>query len=418
MMRASGPVTRGVIFAAGYVVVVQNSNLPVPLKLFFLALSLMMAVLSAASLVSRPRELPGKIPRSIIWSIALAAAMLLLGLASLVWTPATGLDQWIRDALTYIFFPVAILIGLDFGLAASRRLIWATIWALGLFGAAAFSVTWLQRRGADSINVESFGIASSFVPIPAIALGLAIFCIAERRSFAALFGSLLVAGILIVSGGRTIWIYVLVGVAVALAAAVFTGRVARAAIVVVGAILGAAAALSVSAQYGSGIAADRFSWFSRFADNGWLVFAADGSAIERSRAYDWTLQLWADNPLWGRGWGQPFPSVTSGTLNSEIYTLDSPFVALAKFGVVGAAVWSVAVILSIGVALHMARRETVTKVSIVIAVTMAAVLVLNGYPLENRGFPIFIFCIIAQACGALREPDRICQKIRGERVEA
>lgn len=400
-MRYNGPIFRGVVFAAGYVVVVQNAGIPVALKLAFLGLTLVLAAISGVRLIRGA----GRLPWGMRIGVTLSALVLATGFVSLVWTPATDPQDWLRDALTYIFFPAAVLIGLEFGLTATRRQVFALLWTIGAFGALAFTVTWLQRRGAEGVDVESFGLASSFVPVPAIALGLGIFCASARVRGLALMGALVLSGVLILSGGRTIWLYLSIGFLVAACIALFfPGRAVRVGILLGTTVASALGALTLSASLAGGIAADRVQWFSRLLANGWTTFSNDGSAVERVRAQEWAHQLWLADPVWGRGWGQPFQSVTTGVVTGAIFTLDSPLIVLVKVGLVGTVLLIIALVCVFGSALRLTRGDRQIRASVIIALAMAAVLTLNGFPLENRGFSIFAFCLIAQAAVASRQP--------------
>ncbi len=400
-MRINGPLLRGIVYAAGYVIVVQNAGIPVTLKLAFLALTLVVAVVSGAQLLRRARP----IPRGVAVAIVLPLGLLAVGFVSLVWTPSTDPQDWLRDALTYIFFPAGVLIAFEFGLAATRRQMFALLWTVGTFGALAFTITWLQRRGAEGIDVESFGLASSFVPLPAIALGLGVFCASNRTRFAGLAGALVLSGVLILSGGRTIWIYLAVGFLVAgIVACLYPGRLLRLGILLATAAGSAIGALTLSASLAGGIAADRVQWFTRVAENGWTVFSNDGSAVERIRAQEWARELWLSDPVWGRGWGQPFQSVSTGVVTGSIFTLDTPLIVLVKVGLTGTLLLLVALVWLFGSAVRLTREDREIRGSVIIALAMALVLTLNGFPLENRGFPIFAFCLVAQAAVASRAP--------------
>lgn len=404
MSRPWAPAVRGALFAGGYVLLVQNAVVPVAAKLAFLAGCVLMAVVSASRipLLMRARGLDE--PRGFWVPASIIVGLLFVGLSSLIWTPVTTLENWVRDALTYICLPVAILIATEFGLAVPRRINLGLIWAVGAVGAVGFTGTWLQRRGATEFNAESFGLASSFVPIPAIALGLALFFASRRTGLLPLLGSLAIAGVLAVSGGRTIWIYVSAGLIVAIFLGVFLyKKLHRALVLLVGAVGATTLVLTFSEASAGGIAATRVQWFRRLAENGWSVLLADGSAIERTRAYAWSIDLWLANPVWGRGWGQPFPSVSTGVINDGIFTFDSPFVVLVKLGAVGAALLSLALALWVAATLSTAEPRSVARSSLFIAFTMALVLLPNGFPTENRGFPIFLFCLTALSVGSLFE---------------
>ncbi len=99
-MSRNGPLLRGTVFAAGYVVVVQNAGIPVALKLGFLGLTLVIAGFSGVRLVRSA----GGVPWGMGLGIALCLSVLATGFISLVWTPSTDPQDWLRDALTYIFF--------------------------------------------------------------------------------------------------------------------------------------------------------------------------------------------------------------------------------------------------------------------------------------------------------------------------
>ncbi|WP_146247772.1 O-antigen ligase [Curtobacterium sp. MCSS17_006] len=344
-----------------------------------------------------------QIPRGIFISVGIMLLLLLVWSARIA-AGGVSVDDWIRDALNYILFPVAVLIGADAGTSLRRALIGRLILIVGVFGAFAFMSTWLARRSGETLGFEQVGLASSFVPLTSIALCLAIFFAGERWRGAALLLGLGQMVLLAVSGGRTVWIYCVAALLAAfLAAGVpLSVRIGRAAVALVATLFGVTVVFSLSTAIGGGIAVARITRFRSVADGGLQSLLADGSAIERIRAYQWTTAIWQEHPLVGRGLGYTFPSVTTGNFNVGIYTLDTPIVVLAKFGIVGTLLILAAIAVLWWTLRNGSKSDRTARAVLITLSVVVLVLLPNGFPIENRGFNLLVCLTVAYVLAAGR----------------
>ncbi|MBF4614147.1 O-antigen ligase family protein [Curtobacterium sp. VKM Ac-1376] len=399
-MKAESRATliRFVLFAAGYLLLFQTDSSPAGVKEGYVAVSVGFASVAAFRL--RKLEEQG-VPRGVFVSVGIMLLLLLLWSARLI-SGGVAIEDWIRDALNYILFPVALLIGADAGTSLRRGFVGKVVLIVGVFGAFTFMETWLARRSGEMLGYEQVGLASSFVPLTSICLCLAVFFAGERWRGAALLLALGQMVLLAVSGGRTVWIYCVTALLASfLAAAVPLGvRLGRAAVALGATLFGVTVVFSLSTAIGGGIANARIASLKTLADGGVQSLLADGSAIERIRAYQWTAAIWQEHPLIGRGLGYTFPSVTTGNFNAGIYTLDTPIVVLAKFGVLGTLL-ILAAIAVLWWTLRVGSGGDRTGRAFLITLTIVVlVLVPNGFPIENRGFDLLVCMGVAYVLAA------------------
>lgn len=395
-------ILRIVIFAVGYVLLFQSDSSPSGLKETFVAVSVAFAAVAGFRLRKLDDQ---RIPRGVFLSVGIMF-VLLFAWASRIAMGGVSIDDWTRDSLNYILFPVAVLIGADAGTSVRRATIGRLIFVIGLFGAVTFMSTWLARRSGSVLGFEQVGLASSFVPLTGIALCLAIFFAGDRWRGPALLVGLAEMVLLAVSGGRTVWIYCIVAlIAAFLSAGIpLSVRLSRAAVALIASIFGVAVVFSLSTAIGGGIAVARITRFRSLADGGLQSLMADGSAIERIRAYQWTTAIWHEHPLIGRGLGYTFPSVTTGNVNVGIYTLDTPIVGLAKFGILGTLMIIVAVAVLLWTLRNGGKRDPIARSFLVTLSFVVLVLVPNGFPIENRGFDLLVCLTVAYVLAAGSAP--------------
>lgn len=389
---------RVVLFSLGYVLLFQSDSSVAGSKEAFAAISVVFAVIGAFRLRKLEDQ---RIPRGIFLAVGIMLVLLLAWVARIA-GGGVGLDDWIRDSLNYILFPVATLIGADAGTSVSRAILGRLVVVIGVFGAITFMSTWLARRSGALFGAEQVGLASSFVPLTSIALCLAIFFAGDRWRGGALIIGLGQMVLLAVSGGRSVWIYCLAAlIAAFLSAGVPLGaRIGRATVALAAAGFGAAMVFSLSTAIGGGIAVTRFTRFRSLAEGGLDSIFSDASAIERIRAYEWTTLIWHNNVLFGRGLGFTFPSVTTGNVNAGIYTLDTPVIALAKFGIIGTLMILAALVILWWTLWSASRGDRVARCVLVTLTGAVIVLLPNGFPIENRGFDLLVCLAVAYVIAA------------------
>jgi len=409
-----GPLIRALVVCVSYLVLFQNSAIPAAMKNAFVALVIVLGI-SAAQSVSRRLSLVDPSVRRDANRILLAALLitvyLFLQLATLVWSPVP-LDDWIRDALNYALIPAMLAIGLDLGLAASRRQTMFLTIGIGFAGALSFAGGWLSRRGAEDSVLGQVGLASSFVSFAGICICLAWYFSHPKAKILFFIVGLAQLGILLLGGGRSTLLYAVALVAfVILANSLALGtRMFRGLIAVAIAGTGLQIVVALSSSLGGGVAANRFDWFERLFTYGSTVVSTDGSAIARSRAYQWSLDIWSEHVLFGRGLGHWLPSVTTGEPTAGTYTLDTPFIALAKFGIVGTVVLVVAISIAF-TGLHgrgaMDPASRTRRLFVASVAFLCVFLLPNGFPLENRGFPLMMLLTAAVAFSLVSHRDRV-----------
>ncbi|HEY0248650.1 MAG TPA: hypothetical protein VGC45_10350 [Gryllotalpicola sp.] len=420
LTRFDAALTWCVVVVFGSIFLFQVDTIPIGLKAAFIGLSGILAVWAAASIARRMPALPARVRGGVklaLWAVGVIAAFLLWQLFTLLWNQVS-IGSWLRDSLNYLLVPMVVLIGVEAGFRLSPRIVSALTLLAGLIGAYSYTVAWLGRRSLEQDAYQQFGLASSFVVFAALALCLARFSSGRLRSIGWLVGALALMGIMVVAGGRQ----TIVQCALALLVAVSIGSggmVAKSARVVAGLALAAVAfvvTLNVSSTSADGVAVGRLEFFQRLQSNGLAAIYADQSAQARLRALNWLIQQWQQKPLLGWGFGHDMISVNTGQVATNVFTLDSPLVPLEKFGIVGTAVLVVALVLFFAALWRIAGvpggsraggsgvpgsrsvpggpgRSAFGRVFCAVATVLTLVTLVNGFPPENRGFPVFMLLL-------------------------
>jgi len=399
--RGRGADFRALFVLFGYLFLFQVDTVPGAVKFGFVGVSVGLAMLSGVA-VHRRRLIASEGQQQTIHLVLIAIRIMVLfmlaQLTSLSWS-GVEFSDWTRDALNYALFPVAMIIGLDWGTASSARFVGRTAILIGIIGGVSFSVAWLERRG--QAGVEQFGLASAFVSFAGICLCLALYVARRQGQLRFLLLALVQIGLILLSGGRSALAYSagLVVVALAINPLPLGRRVLRGTAIATACVLGFVLVMQISDSYAGGVATNRAQWFTRLADQGLSAIASDGSGVARARAYEWLTQLWLLHPLIGRGLGQALPSVATGFITPGLYTLDSPMVVLAKFGVLGTLVLVIVLALVFrslaGPQTGHPHASAFARTFAVLAVAINLMLLVNGWPMENRGFVVFILLAIA-----------------------
>jgi len=396
------------VVLGGTLFLFQNAAVGGQLKFAFVALCLILGAWSFWALRYRwssAEPFDREVVKPILVAALVLTAVPVLTLVQFAFGPAS-VDSWLRDAVGYLSLPSLLLVGVEAGLKLSWRIAAIVISGTSLVAAALALSTWLSRRGGDVLGFSQLGLASSMPVFAGIALALAMYFNSRSTGLAWLLLGLLQIAILVSTGGRQPAIFAVVGL---LLAAAFSRRglaqrLARLFVAGLAALFAFGAVLAFSETFGGGIAARRLNFFDRVLDSGWSAIQQDGSVIDRSNAYDWTLQIWQSNLWFGRGLGVNFPSVRSGLTDDGGFTLDTPLVVLAKFGIVGsvAIVWAVGLVFAgaLRARRHSAIPELKAPTYSVVAIGLVLCTVLNGFPTENRGFGIFLAGLIVIALAA------------------
>lgn len=397
---ATTAIGRGLIFVSGIMLLFQSATVPQSVRALFLAAVAVLALPSLLSIARKTTQLDLNLRRFVAPGI-LMAGVIVLGSITLFFSPRP-VDDWLRDSTTYVLILLAPIYGLDLALGARRRSIEVLTLVVGFLGAFSFLVTWLNRRGFGILGLEQFALASSLAAIPSIALCLVYFYGSGQRRWLWGLAGLVQAGMLVGTGGRSGVIYISAALAVFFLFGGMIGKWLSRTVALVG--VGAVAAIGLIAA-GSALGileflTGRYDWF---ADASLQAVAADGSGQDRLFAFGVMGQYFSEAPLIGNGLGTTYPSVVTGQVTAGTYGLDTPLTAFAKFGIVGAVLLALSLILlvrasgTVGTTGTQPSRERWMFLA-ANAVVWAAMLP-GGLPTEQKGFAISA-CLIVALCAA------------------
>lgn len=398
------PLGRLVVVVGGAILVFQSSEGVSAPKLAYLGL---LALCAAVSWV-RVHALIRADPRFRSFRALPGLSLILVGYlaTTLVIAGRNGIAQteWARDVIAYLLMAVAPLIALDAVLNASLRAIQFVVMTVGIAAALLFMVTWLGRRGFQVVDNESVALAS-------MTLCVLPFCYAliktlkpgrHRIGWMALAGTIPAA--LLVTGTRTT--FVLGTALVGMAGSRKKMRVSPATVLVV-ALLGGAAVVYLIPALALAVTGDPQFFGERFGSLGSLLDGGtvyDESYRQRQLAYNFTRDVWHLHFWLGTGPGYYFNNVDPS--KPATLSLDSPYLVLAKFGVLGASLM-VGYVVAVFAMVFRCRRETgytveLTAVRMTVPVLFA--LVPFGPLLNDKGFALMLALCVALVGATVTNP--------------
>jgi hypothetical protein len=422
--RIDGRVLVLVVVFGGLLTLQSSSNLDAP-KIVYLLLagaSLAAAVVSLRWWLIADRAM---IARHWIVSSLAFAALLVLSLA-VSRAHGTPVGSWLRDSATYVLFAAAPILGLACARSASRRWIVVVIVICGWLAAVSFVIEWLRLRNILDIPIDR-------IVLPAGSLGSALIALATAFAFvgawrrwlwAAVAGALI--GLFFVTGTRS----TLLLLAVPIGAGLIAGRPWRRAISVVAIEVVVAVAVFVVAAAGisavnrapavavtqptpsaaAGASASTTPPPNELGTriNGVSSLVADpGSDQSLQERWSQTKSAWRaflTSPIVGVGPGYGFEWTDSASHARSAYTLDTPLVYLAKFGLVGLfpLILFVAALLRLILALWAARTQAEVELLAVAGygILLAASSAL-GAQMEDKGVSFALILLVGFGCTAL-----------------
>ncbi len=244
------------------------------------------------------------------------------------------LENWLRDIISYMLLATIPVLVVDAAAGLGRRGAARLVAVAGLLGAVGFSVSWLSRRGVSDLPLAHLvfpSLALCVVPF-AYALTKALTGRASRARWGLLATSILT--FLLVTGTRTSVVFVVSLLAVVGRKSKNLASLARVAAIVVPLTIGVVAGVVLIA--GHLVSNDEF--LPRRLNALSAVFSTDGatrdeSYLIRRQAYDNALDAWRKDPLFGAGPGYLYPTADGSGRSGT--TLDTPYLILSKFGLVG-----------------------------------------------------------------------------------
>ncbi|MGD0122819.1 MAG: O-antigen ligase family protein [Candidatus Limnocylindrales bacterium] len=415
------------VVVLGGLFVLQSSNSLDPAKsaYFLLAIAAVAgAVVSAPSWLSNTRSAMAR-----AWLIAAASVVVLL-IVSLAVSRAhgTSITPWLRDASAYALFAAAPILALACASTASRRWLVALLAVCGALGSLSFAVEWIGRRNLASLPIGRIALPSETLAAALLALATAVALVGLSRRWwwAATGGAVL--GLFFITGSRA----TLMLLVVPIGAAVFAGRPWRPAARVL--LIEAAVAVAVFLAGESGIAVANgnisislpFSTASagqsagptgtpapdrlgqRISSIGTLITdpRSDQSFQERLAQTKSAWEAFTSSPLLGVGPGYTFQWTNSANQVVGAFTLDTPLVYLAKFGLLGLIPMALFVGAYLQLALELWRRQQarLEYLALIGFAFVVAVVGVQDFPIEDKGASFAIILVLALGLhGLLRE---------------
>lgn len=400
---------RAAFFMLGAFLVFQTSaGLSAP-KIFFFAVVALSVLVSMARLRRLAHDPVLRALRPAYFGgLGIILWQLVLVLPYSVGVRGVSVENWLRDGATYVLIGCAVIIALDAVGSTSRSLARGLVVLVGTIAAYSFATRWISARGlVEAAGTNTDATLLSSVTALTLAVGLAFtLALADGRfkSRWVVLGILFVLAI-IVTGTRSGVVFglVLIGIVGSRAK-----RRAPLRSVLAGAGVGVAAVavmIPITAAFftNEDFLTQRLSSIWATAQNG---VQSDQSGAIRSRAYEYCLQVWQQNLLLGRGEGWAFVNPTTGVLGTD-FSVDSPLVYLAKFGVIGCLVLGTCLV-CVFVPLIRRGRSFDWVVENTAVRGCAAILIgfiPFGATLEDKGFSITIALAVLLVGSALRAQD-------------
>lgn len=320
------------------------------------------------------------------------------------------MDMWARDAVTYLLISAAVVIGID----AARS--WSIRWArfatviVGSVSAVGFTVAWVQRRGFGEVSGEPTQVI--LASLVALTLPLALCLVLGLAQSGVGLHWLLVAASLfvavVVTGTRA-------GFVLAIAVLGICGRAKKLQVptgkLALGTALCAASVALALPLAGAWVSSERFvqdridSMFRTMQ----LGFGQDYSGQIRERAHGYALDIFNENPIMGQGLGLYFPNPNPNSVPAN-FTIDTPAVYLAKFGLLGTAVFVVALTLIIAPLVLKRNGPHLLEITAIRGALVVWIALLPfGPTTEDKGFAIDLalaFVLVGAALRHARAPER------------
>ena len=416
--------TRAAIVVFGGMLALQSSNDVDPWKLTYLAAA---GIAVCGSLLAvygmRGRHL---VASARPWLIASAVVIAILALSlPVALAGGTKPMDWLRDAAAYALFAAVPWLALDAATSTTSGRLVAMLMVASAVSILSFGIEWIERRHLadlpiDRLTLPSFFLAAAFF---ALSWAMAQSSSGRRRLMWSLLGGLGL-GLILLTGTRSTVVLLAAPAAVAL----LLLRAKR--IVGFVALIGLAAAQVLLAVLIVIAGQSVIRWASeppagpsvegpgspqppttteRLDTIDDVVAGADNSLRERIAQTRAAVDALLDAPLLGVGPGHRFPWPNYAGEMRAGFTLDSPVIVLAKFGILG-----IVLVLAICVAYARFARQLWTTApwtavsTLSVAYGAVAVIWLPlGWPVEDKGFSLSLILILAAGFSILaKQIDR------------
>ena len=334
-------------------------------------------------------------------------------------TPATS---WLRDAAPYALFASAPILALACARSVSRAWLISVFAVCGSLASLSFTVEWLGRRQLIDLPIDRIVLPAGTLASGLLALATALaLAAAWRRSLWAAGGGA-VLGLFFITGTRSTLILLIIPVGLALLAGRPWRPAARAllieAAVAVAVFLvaestiafanGTLPILTPGQASPSSSAPDPFA--QRVQGLGTLLTdpGSDQSFQERVTQTKVALQAFSSSPIVGVGPGYAFEWTDIGKQKLSSFTLDTPFLYLAKFGLLGLVPLGFFAAAYLRLILKLRRTQPRARVEFLAVAGFALVLVASGIlnvPMEDKGASFALIFVVALGARLLIHRD-------------
>lgn len=415
----NGGVARAVVVVFAGLLTLQSSEAFDAGKVAYLAVAAVATVWSIAAVLRRSSHPIVAAGRP--WLALSVVIVLIIGLSlPVAQSMGTALTDWLRDSAAYLLLAAAPWLALDAAISASPRAMTATLGVAGALSVVSFTIEWLERRNLADLPLDRLTLPSFFLAAAFYCLTWALAMSAEHRRWVWLLVGAGALGLILMTGTRstaTLLIAPLLG-ALLLArsgqwgrvvthAATGAAQVTLAVVIVLGG-QGLAAGFDSGSSDGPGDASsdpppgttDRLDTIDD------VVRGTDNSLRERMAQTKSALDAFGRSPLLGTGPGYPFRWLNYAGEPRETFTLDTPFVVLAKFGLGGLVLLGGLILVYGRFVARLWRRGPWTVPALTAAMFGAVALVWLplGWPVEDKGFSLALILLLAAGFAAIESP--------------
>jgi O-antigen ligase len=397
-----------IVVVVGGLFILQGSNNLDAAKIVYL---LCAAAAVALALISLPWWLSQE--RSAIarpWLVFIGAAIVLL-ILSLAVSRAHGTPfaLWLRDAASYALLAAAPILALACARVASRRWLVAVLTVCGSLASVSFAIEWIGRRQLASLPIDRIALPSEALAAALLALATATALTSTSRkwSWAAIAG--VVLGLFFASGSRSTLLLLAIPIGVAPLAEIprrLASRVLFTELVIAIAVFFVAAAgiPFVNANFPSSTTSAATSAPDKLGERvnqvGSLL-TNPGNDLSLQARVEQTKVAWqafSSSPLVGVGPGYEFHWSMAAVGAVDSFTLDTPMIYPAKFGLLGLVPLALFAAAYLRLTLELWRRRQRARMESLLAIgfgIVLAILGLQGSPIEDKGASFALILVLA-----------------------
>lgn len=346
------------------------------------------------------------------WLALSVVIVLIIGLSlPVAQSMGTPLTDWLRDSAAYLLLAAVPWLALDAAMSAPRSVMIAMLGLAGALSVLSFTIEWLERRNLADLPLDRLTLPSFFLAAAFYCLAWAMAISAEHRRWPWVLVAAVALGLVLMTGTRSTAVLLIAPIIgafllarsrrwgrVATHAATGVAQLALAVLIVLGGQALARELDSGSADGPGGVGSDPPPGTTDRLDTiDDVVRGTDNSLRERVAQTNAALDAFGRSPLFGTGPGYPFPWLNYAGEPRETFTLDSPVVVLAKFGI-GGFVLLVGLVLAYGrFAIGLWRRAPWTVPALTAAMygAVAVVWLPLGWPVEDKGWSLALIPLLA-----------------------